>query len=603
MKFNLLVIFIALSFSSIGQGSALNLGHNNYHILDRLEILTGVSPTFHSSIKSHTRGEVTAFAYALDTLDELGLSVQDKNDLMRVFEDNNEWLVTSEYPTTLGGEREQSLMKVIDSTGFYYYTSTDQTKACVADPRYTLCEKPTWKYFYRSPRNLYEINGDYYHLRINPTINFQLGKGQADGEDFTFFNQRGLLIRGGVDDRIYFNIALRETQALFPKYIRNYTIEKQSLPGNGLFKSYQSSVFNSKRAFDYFNGEGHIGFNVTRHVGMQFGHGRNFIGDGYRSLLLSDFGQNYLYLKLNWKLGALRYQNIFAELAALSANANPGEILLPKKYMAAHYLSYQYKNIFSIGIYEATIFNRDGELGRFEFNYLNPVIFYRTVEHLVDSPDNILIGTNFKLNLVKTVQIYGQVMLDEFRFEMIRNNNGWWANKFAYQAGIKYINALGIDHLDFQAEVNLARPYTYSHADSLGASYSHYSQPLAHPLGANFKEYIGKLRYQPIDKLVIEARIIKSDVGESTEIENWGNDILRANIFIVRDFGNEIGQGVAGETLLYGMEVSYEVLPNLYIDLMYFSRKKESEEVQLNLDEQYIGGGVRLNISKNRLDF
>jgi hypothetical protein len=58
------------------------------------------------------------------------------------------------------------------------------------------------------------------------------------------------------------------------------------------------------------------------------------------------------------------------------------------------------------------------------------------------------------------------------------------------QLGAKYINALGIKNLDLQLEYNRVRPFTYSHRDSV-ANYTHYNQPMAHPLGANFSETIG----------------------------------------------------------------------------------------------------------------
>jgi hypothetical protein len=98
-----------------------------------------------------------------------------------------------------------------------------------------------------------------------------------------------------------------------------------------------------------------------------------------------------------------------------------------------------------------------------------------------------------KWNFLKRFQLYGQLMLDEFVFsELVTNNQGWWANKYGIQAGLKYIDAFGIDHLDLQAEYNQVRPYTYTHRDS-SAYYAHYDTPLAHPLGANFKELIFKL--------------------------------------------------------------------------------------------------------------
>ena len=54
----------------------------------------------------------------------------------------------------------------------------------------------------------------------------------------------------------------------------------------------------------------------------------------------------------------------------------------------------------------------------------------------------------------------------------------------AYKLGLKYIDVLGIDNLDYQVEWNTARPYTYSHYDD--ANYTHYNQALAHPVGSKF---------------------------------------------------------------------------------------------------------------------
>ena len=48
------------------------------------------------------------------------------------------------------------------------------------------------------------------------------------------------------------------------------------------------------------------------------------------------------------------------------------------------------------------------------------------------------------------------------------------------QFGGKYIDAIGVKNLDLQAEINIIRPFTYSHNDTI-ANYTHYNQPLAHP--------------------------------------------------------------------------------------------------------------------------
>ncbi len=83
-------------------------------------------------------------------------------------------------------------------------------------------------------------------------------------------------------------------------------------------------------------------------------------------------------------------------------------------------------------------------------------------------------------------------MLDQIK----HYSNGWWGNKQGFQLGMKYIDLFSVKNLDLQLEANVMRPFVYSHNDSV-ANYSNYNQPLAHPLGANFDEYIAILRWQP----------------------------------------------------------------------------------------------------------
>src|SRR5690606_6397940 len=60
--------------------------------------------------------------------------------------------------------------------------------------------------------------------------------------------------------------------------------------------------------------------------------------------------------------------------------------------------------------------------------------------------------------------------------------------------GFRGFDAFGIKDLNFLAEYNTARPYTYAHFDPV-SNYSNYGQPLAHPWGANFRELVGIVNY------------------------------------------------------------------------------------------------------------
>ncbi len=580
MKY-LIIPFFLIPIILFSQSNPLPLGGQAYHILDRLEIKNGNNSIFHSSLKFYTRSEVVDFAYLMDSTD-IQLTRGDLLDLNYLFLDNNEWLGQKELPFALGEKRAEK--------------RPTQIERSLLNAKYQKNKKAFLNLFYPTPANFLEVNQPAFHLRVNPIINIQVFSSGTD--EGLFISQRGTDLRGGIDDKIYFHTQIIDNQGNFPQYVQDYVDQNEALPGAGFLKINKNSYFGLSGGYDYLISSGYLGFNVSPHVGLQFGYGQNFIGNGYRSLLLSDFAYNYLYLKLNWKVWKLHYQNIFAELT-LRDGIRGGSELLPKKYMAAHHLSFKIRPNLQIGIFESVIFSRTNQ---FEFQYLLPVIFYRTIEQGLGSPDNVLLGLDAKWNFLNRFQLYGQLALDEFVFnEVFSENRGWWGNKVGVQLGGKYIDVLGVDHLDFQAEYNSVRPYTYSHIDGV-ASYSHYNQALAHPLGANFREWVFVAKYRPIPKLQIEARLINATVGEDIDSTNWGGNILLPNTDRQQDFNNEIAQGIGADINLFGLDLSYQLAHNVFIDFQYFNRKKNSLLDVKNQSSNYIGGGIRINIRKQRID-
>ena len=515
----------------LAQHTGVPLGSETYHIMDRLEIKTGIRAPFHSGLKYHLRSDVANYAMAIDTA-LIPLSIKDRRDLYYIFKDNNECLQPNSFPTTLTGGHTDYRKVYIDSTNtFYTMEEVKVLKNSVQSDRYIESKKPIFKHFYKTPANLFELNKEHFYMKINPILNVKLARSNDDG--FLFLNQRGISVRAGIDQRIFFQTNILESQARFPNYVRDRITRDRAVPGAGFFKTFDSRVFDTDQSHDFLLAQGYLGFNVSKHVNVQFGHGRNLIGNGYRSVFLSDFGNNYFYLKLNARVWRFHYQSLFTELNATGIRNGSGDPLLPKKYMTAHHLSINVLDNLTIGVYEAVVFNRENH---FELQYLNPVVFYRTIEQSLGSADNALLGLDIKWNFLRRFSLYGQLLLDELKFnELFVERRGWWGNKYAIQLGLKYIDVLGIDHLDAQIELNMARPYTYAHRDSL-ASYSHYNQPLAHPLGANFRELVFLSRYQIGKKWLLKGRLITADYGEDAPGANWGNNILFSYESRVNDF-------------------------------------------------------------------
>jgi hypothetical protein len=250
-------------------------------------------------------------------------------------------------------------------------------------------------------------------------------------------------------------------------------------------------------------------------------------------------------------------------------------------------------------LFEGIVFGRKN---RFDFQYMNPIIFYRHIEGTVGSPDNAIAGLDFKANLLHRVQVYGQVMLDEFVLSNVKNNPSNWTNKFALQGGFKYVDAFGIRNLDLQMEYNRVRPFTYSHNDTT-ANYTHYNQPLAHPLGANFQEAVAIVHYQPAPKWNIIGRAMYFEKGLDSANKNFGGNIFRNNTTRIGDNGYNLAAGAKATGMNSIIQISYELRPNLFLDAALQKRLYTIAGQPGQSNTTLFTTGIRLNMFKRQYDF
>jgi hypothetical protein len=570
LKTNLIFFFIYSCFNCVNaQGIFYPLSNEAlYHHIDRFDILYGGNNVLQTSTKGYTNKDILKYAIWLDSSKFL-FSKADKVLLETIFDDENRLLSQSEP------NRKRSSVEMIDSVS-----------------KYKNIKKLISKHFYKTPANLFEIQTQYFELKVNPILNVKMAF-EKDDDQPIFYNQRGIELRGSIDDKLYFYSNILESQARFPNYVNNWIGKYITIPGNGLYQPYRSLLFNINQGFDFLNAQGLIGFNINKHINIQYGTGQNFIGDGVRTLILSDFSNNYIHLKINTKIGKFQYQNIFAELHTASGN-KPNNGLVLKKYMALHQLSFNASANLKFGVFESTIMRHNDH---FELQYLNPVIFSSSVKQAFGSSNNVLIGANFKWNVAKRLSFYGQILLDSFG-----KNKGSWGNQQGGQIGVKYMNCFNVEHLDMQLEFNKVRPFTYSHYDESN-NYTHAFQNLAHPLGANFKEVLFKIRYQPLSKLVVDGRMMYANVGENSKTVNWGNEPVLPNTNRKKEDGYVTTEGVNAKILLLTLDMSYQFYRNMFADIHILARKKDSQDAAQNEHTVYFGGGLRVNFGNVRKDF
>ena len=452
--------------------------------------------------------------------------------------------------------------------------------------------------------NLIVLKGDDYKLVASPIINFSVGNEFVDSKS-TFTNTRGYLIEADLGEKLSFSSSFYENQAVFSNYLDFYIRKNRVVPGQGYARNFKDT------GFDYAMSSGYVTYKTNDTFTFQFGHGKNFIGDGYRSLLLSDNTFNYPYLKIQTTFWKVQYTNLYAELMDIRyfkthMLPNWDQIGYPKKYFSSHYLSINLSKDFNLSLFEAVVWRMNHALGSrgFDVNYLNPVAMLRPLEFSINSPDNVLLGINSKYTFQRSY-MYGQVVLDEFNISELRNDNDWWANKIGYQFGYKIFNPFNIYRLTFQTEYNYVRPYTYAHHNPQ-QNYAHYNQPLAHPLGANFSEFLIMLNYKwkrvEIDVKAMYAKSGFDFIGDTISYGsnvyfstgNYANEEGLVGMSSGRpsDYGIEMYQGNVTELHYKSLNVSYILNPytNLKINLGISFRNFNNEDEQIKT--QFINFGL-----------
>ncbi|OAB80568.1 gliding motility protein RemB [Cochleicola gelatinilyticus] len=491
----------------------------------------------------------------------------------------------------------------------YIYSEVNKYYDFEAENKPLLKNKTSW--FGRKLWNehMVTLKGKDYWLTLDPGVDLQVGK-DTDADISTYNNTRLAYLQGGLGKNISFFAVVYESQGSFAEYFNRTTRSLRPdggnpgiVPGRGIAKEFKGDDF------DYPVATGHISYSPSKWFNVQLGHGKNFIGDGYRSLLVSDNASPYPFFKLNTTFWKLKYTNTWMSLRDVRPEVTE-DGSFRTKFIANHYLSYNVTKRLNIGLFESVIWQNDNDRG-FDFNYINPVIFYRAIEFSTGSRGgNALIGLSAKYKFTDQVNAYGQLIIDEFSSVNVFNGDGSYKNKTGYQIGLKYYDAFKVKGLYLQGEYNRVRPYTYSH-NTIVLNYGHNNQSLAHTLGANFSEFIAIARYNR-GRVFGDLKLIFAKRGFEFNNDKddffYGADIYGDEDNRVRDLGNEVAQGNTTDFFHAEIEAGYLINPatnlKIYGSLIVRDFKPESFTVENFKDNTtWFNLGIRTDLFNWYYDF
>jgi len=411
--------------------------------------------------------------------------------------------------------------------------------------------------------NFVQIQGEGYWFTVNPIFDLRVGK-SSDIDASTFVNTRGIQVQGEIGKELSFTTTIFESQGRFAGYYNDYieTLAPSGgnpaiIPGVGISKRFKED------AYDFPLAEANITYTPSKFINLQLGYGRNFIGDGYRSLLEGDGTSPYPFFKINTNFWKIKYTNTYMWLKDVRPDVTV-DGTYATKFMANHYLSYNVTKRWNVGLFESVVWSNQNERG-FDASFINPIIFYRAVEFSSSSKSgNAVLGLTTKYKFSNQVQGYGQLLIDEFSVGDMTGGENSWKNKLGYQLGAKYFDAFNIDNLLLQVEYNHVRPYVYSHSNPL-TNYAHSNQSMGHQWGGNFREFIAIARYFKgrwfaDGKLTYGQRGLDFDTPENSF--NYGGNIYKDyDIDRPYDTGVSIAQGNKTTILIADLQAGYLINP------------------------------------------
>ena len=438
-------------------------------------------------------------------------------------------------------------------------------------------------------KHLFEVKGQNYYLTISPVLDLAKGKDLSDTSERKLFqNTRGFYIEGDLFKNFSFSTSLFENQSrfaqyesayyssvgeLYPNASEGYTTQNAVIPGSGRTKPFKET------GFDYAYAIGNIVYKPHRSILLSAGNTSHFIGDGHRSMLLSDnsapapFFRSTFQLSPKWKFDYLRMRlvNLLRKPASSSV-----ESYYETKGYSVNYLSYLPNPKLCISFFEGVVWSRGDSILSKKVHplYYNPIPLVANLS-LSEKEIYSIIGLNLSYSLVPKHRFYGQFALGNLD-----------AKQVAYQIGYRGYNYFGWKNFMVQLEYNSVSKNMYSSSNPR-LNYSHYNLPLSHSKGSSFQEFILRSNYER-KRFYVDIKSIVYLVKDYSSL-----DLLAVQKIVTRE---------TGSIFLQKMELGYRfnkkmnltIFSSLQFRTEMFSEKQHSNQIFI---------GIRTGITNHYNDF
>ncbi len=409
-------------------------------------------------------------------------------------------------------------------------------------------------------------------------------------------NTRGYEVHGNIGNTFYFETNFYENQGRFPGYVDSLVRIAQVIPHAANYKN----ALADGPGFDFNYSSARLVYTPNKHLVFDLGYNQNFIGDGYRSLFLSDWSINYPYFRAAITVGKLQYSVMWSEyltyLNRAISNTPYYAFGFSHSWAQTYLVDYAITKKFSAGLFESVVWsgsniNKNSDV---DVTYASPIIFAHSGKSKTGIDNNELVGLNLKYNFLPKANVYSQLAVDKTGSDA--------DNRYGVQAGVRFRDFLKVQNWNAVVEFNTVRPYTYSSSNPHAVS-AHANLPLAHPLGANFREVIGVTDYTYKRWWFrVEAFIAQQGLDSANGAVNFGRNIFNGSTAYPAGTITTT-QGIKTNIYYGDVRIAYVLNPKSNLRLETgFTYRRESNALKV-FEDKYAYIGVRMSFRNLVYDF
>jgi hypothetical protein len=522
-----LTCFLLLVSSAIAQRELLPADHPVYKFLLRQQ-MRGLIDDFHWGMLPLSRGEVAKFLRALETR---------SSQLSRV---------------------DVKMLQDFD-TEFEYDMNKTVLKAKTFLPRFSLSsvlDNDQQKYLAAYEDSVASLFADGFGF-----LSYRAGSGDSIGSPHIFLGQLGFRVRGTLYDRLGFCLEASNGQRFSGD--PSFGMLDYRLRANTKFQE-------AGKYFDFTTG--YMDYDVDW-LRLTFGREQVLWGMGYGDrMILSENTVPFDFAKLDLHYKSFHYSFLHGSITGKDSLGNQ----VSSKYIGAHRLEIDLSSKLRIGFSEMVIYSNQS----LNFGFLNPLSFIASADRSADpgGSSNTLLGIDFEVLPIKDVRVTGTLLIDDINFETlgsvgkdIRGND----NKFGWQGGATWTDAMGIPNLSLTSEYTRINPFVYSNR-TIANSYTNASLPLGVLLQPNSDEWLLGLDFDVTYRISLSSQIRFQRLGEnivgstSVLLYNAGSDILRGDGDFVHP--NVFLEGERVNRTLVSVIVRWQPIKQYSVEIQYFYR-------------------------------